>query len=99
MIRVKKFPTQTISHYDPNDKLLGSLNEDESLHLRIQIVEEKADGYYVLFDEKKLIIDPITGFFSPFPNGLYDTSAYLCRQLHQIRVAIDQDMKTYSWGK
>jgi len=84
-IRVKKFETQVISHYDPDDKLLGSLNIDESYYLRIQIVENKAEGYYALYNGQKLMIDPITGNFNPYPKGLYDTTSYLARQLIMTR--------------
>jgi hypothetical protein len=72
MIKINKIKDVTCELYDPQNNLLGTIeNEYELNDVRIQISEEKVEGYYVIFKEHKI---PITskGKINKWPPGFYD---------------------------
>lgn len=71
MIKVNRIEVQTIPHYDNNDNCLGFLNQYESNDLRGQIAEQKASGYYLIFNDEKIVIQP-NGKILNWASGLYD---------------------------
>ena len=92
MIQVKKINHDTAEHFDPNGNSIGFLNELEHLDLRIQIAEEKVDGYYaVIPDEEyfkengehpsyKILSD---GSLYDWQDGFYSQAFKLVRKLWQ----------------
>ena len=76
MIKVKKYEVQTAEHFDPDGNSLGFLNEYENADLRCQIAEEKASGYYLMFNGLKIPIEP-DGKIINRETGLYDTNERL----------------------
>jgi hypothetical protein len=76
MIKVKKYEVQTVEHFDPDGNSLGFLNEYENADLRCQIAEEKASGYYLMFNGLKIPIEP-DGKIINRETGLYDTNERL----------------------
>lgn len=84
MIKVNKYEVQQIEHFDNNEVSLGFLNEHENTDLRIQIAKEKVSGYYLIFENKKILIEP-TGKIYHWPDGLYDTNEKLWVQLFKVQ--------------
>lgn len=84
MIRVNKVIPQTVAHFDPDDNLLGYLNEYECLDLRTQIANEKAFGYYLMFVGRKIKILP-DGKLEAWAVGLYDYTENKMTELFTIQ--------------
>lgn len=80
MIKVNKIEVQTVEHFDSQGNSLGFLNEDENLDLRTQIAEQRATGYYLVFNGEKIGITP-NGKVENWPNGLYDIREQLFAKL------------------
>lgn len=72
MITVNKYDVQTIEHFDNEGNSLGFLNEHENLDLRCQIAEQRVSGYYLIFNEQKIPIEP-NGRIYEWEIGMYDT--------------------------
>lgn len=86
MIKVKKFEVQTVEHFDPNGNSLGFLNEHESTDLRGQIAEEKAIGYYLTFNGKRIEIQPDGRIkWDDWERGLYDTNEILLARIFKAQ--------------
>jgi len=68
-VQIKPIQPQVVPVYDPNDVLMGNFNYWEWNELRIQCRAKQLDGYYAMFDDKKIVIDstgkypPVKGFF------------------------------------
>ena len=84
MIKVKKYEVQTVEHFDPNGNSLGFLNEYENADLRGQIAEEKASGYYLMFNGLKIPIES-NGRITNWESGLYDTNEILLARLFKAQ--------------
>jgi len=84
MIKVNKYKVQTVEHFDNNGNSLGFLNEWENADLRCQIAEEKASGYYLMFNGLKISIEP-NGKITNWENGLYDTNEILLSRLFKAQ--------------
>jgi len=84
MIQIKKIEPQIIEHFDFNGNSLGFLNEYENAYLRLCISREKVDGYYLMFEGKKVNIMS-TGRFNEddLVYGIYDTYQTLIFKIHQ----------------
>jgi hypothetical protein len=80
MIQVHKIPPQTAEHFDPDRNSVGFLNEYENADLRCQIAEQKVDGYYIMYNDKKYEILN-SGKLSEWPHGLYDQNMLLLARL------------------
>jgi predicted ATPase len=72
MIEVKKIKPFKCRAYSPEGIYLGMLNDFEFNDLRIQIAKEKAIGYYMIFNKRKICITQ-NGRCDGWPNGFYDT--------------------------
>lgn len=84
MIKVNKIEVQTVEHFDSEGNSLGFLNEFENADLRAQIVEQKAEGYYLVFKDKKIAIET-NGKLSDWPAGLYDTNELLIARIFKAQ--------------
>ena len=84
MIKVNKYEVQTVEHFDNNGNSLGFLNEWENTDLRCQIAEQKASGYYLMFNGLKIQIEP-NGKILNWENGLYDTNEILLVRLFKAQ--------------
>lgn len=71
MIQVKSIKCPTILVYDPDDNLLGALNEYEFLDLRVQIKINSVSGYYCKFNDDIIKIGS-NGELSHYPIGFFD---------------------------
>jgi len=67
-----KFLIQKVEHFDNNNHSLGYLNECEHTHLKLRVVTENLEGYYLKYNDEKILIDKF-GVLSEYPKGLYDT--------------------------
>ena len=70
-IKVNKIVTQTVEAFDPEGNSLGMVTYEEFNDLRIQIMDNEAEGYYVMFEDEKYMIEP-TGGFHKWPRGLFN---------------------------
>lgn len=57
MIRPIKIEPITYEHFDPNDNSLGFLNDYENTWLRIEIVKNQIEGYYLISNGEKFNIE------------------------------------------
>ena len=71
MIKVNKIIPQTVEAFDPDGNSLGFLNYFEFNDLRIQIMKEKVEGYYMMFNNERIDIDR-DGDVHPWRIGFYD---------------------------
>lgn len=71
MIKVNNIAVPTAEAYSPEGELLGVLNEYEFNDLRIQIAKQKAEGYYMMFNNQKIIINS-DGRVKDWPVGFFD---------------------------
>jgi len=85
MIKINKYEIQTIEHFDNNGNSLGLLNEHENTDLRCQIAEQKAIGYYLVFNGLKIQIES-NGKIVNWENGLYDTNEILLSRLFKAQI-------------
>ena len=72
MIQINKIIPQTVEAFDPDGNSLGFLNDFEFNDLRIQIMKEKVDGYYMMFNEERIDIDCDRGVYR-WCDGFFDT--------------------------
>ena len=84
MIQINKYEPQVVEHFDPDENSLGFLNEYENLDLRCQIAENKADGYYLIFNGEKYPIQ-LDGKILNWPYDLYDTLSVLFSRLFKAQ--------------
>ena len=84
MIQVNKYEHQVVEHFDSDDNSLGFLNELEHLDLRCQIAEEKAEGYYLIFNDEKVFIRS-NGKIEQWSIDLYDTNLMLFSRLFKAQ--------------
>lgn len=70
-IKVRWIIPQAVEHFDPNGLSLGWLNQYEHNDLRIQIRENKAEGYYMMFEDNQFDINKDGKIVGPIPRGLY----------------------------
>lgn len=62
-----------IKVYNPENGLVIKTNEDVLFdYIRVQIAENRLEGYYVIFNERRIPIYP-DGRLSEWPEGLGDT--------------------------
>lgn len=57
MIKLKNIPNQTVECFDNQNNSLGFANFDEFNDLRVQIKQHKAEGFFVMFNGKKITIN------------------------------------------
>jgi hypothetical protein len=57
MIDIKRIVPQTVELFAPNEQSLGFINEYEFYDIRVQIRENQLEGYYLLFNNEKIVID------------------------------------------
>jgi len=57
MIQVNRIRPQEVEFYDPKGNFLGMVNEYEFNDVRLQICKENVEGYYCMFEGKRMDID------------------------------------------
>lgn len=81
---IKKYKSQKVEHFDPNEKSLGFLNVLENTDLRCQIAEQALEGYYLIFKDEKIMINK-EGELSRWPHNMYDQMGILISRLFKAR--------------
>jgi hypothetical protein len=71
MIQVNKIIPQTAELFNPQGESMGFLNEYEFNDIRIQIKKEKAEGYYLIFNDEACVINK-DGRLDYWPDGFFD---------------------------
>ena len=84
MITVNKYDVQTVEHFNNNGNSLGFLNEHEFNDLRCQIAEQKACGYYLIFNDLKIEIES-NGRIKNWPYDLYSINEQLLLRLFKAQ--------------
>lgn len=74
-IKVNRIEPETVEVFTPEGTSLGKLNEEEFIDLRCQIKKNKAKGYYIYWNDKKVDILP-----DGFLNGRTDLFTSLMRK-------------------
>lgn len=85
-IKINKIEPQIVEFYDPNDNLIGTVNEYEFNDVRIQICKEKAKGYYFMFDGNRMDIDE-NGRCDRMSSGFFELQMQQLTELfkHQLQ--------------
>jgi hypothetical protein len=83
-LEIKKIEPQVVEHFDPEGNSLGFLNEYENIYLRWRVAKESVEGYYLMFEDKKITINTY-GKLSDWPYGLYDVTQNLIAELFKIQ--------------
>lgn len=84
MIKINKIIPPTYPLYDPDDNLLGDVNEFEFNDIRIQIVKAQIEGYYIKDDDEKLFIHK-KGYLDKWPDGFQIFEIQLSKLFKAIR--------------
>jgi hypothetical protein len=71
MIQINKITPQTAELFNPDDESMGLINEYEFNDIRIQIKNEQAEGYYLIFEDEACVIDK-NGRLDYWPEGFFD---------------------------
>lgn len=77
---------QLVPHYDYNNNFLGDLGSLQNLELRCYIAENRLEGYYLIYNDEKIIINSKGDMI--FPNGLYDQELKLFSKLFKLQQKI-----------
>lgn len=84
MVEIKRIPIQTVELFTPNNESLGFINNVEYNDVVLQICKQNIDGYYIVFDGKKINIDS-DGQLDRWPCGLFDIQLSQFRDLIESR--------------
>ena len=85
MITVRNYKHIEVELYAPDDTLVGLIkNEIELNDVRIQVAQEKAEGYYIMFEDKRINILP-EGSCDKWPIGFFDKNLEQMSTLIRIR--------------
>lgn len=71
MVKVNNIDPQTVELFDPEGNSMGIINQYEFNDIRIQIKNQKASGYYCLFNNEKIFFQD-KGGMSNWPEGFFD---------------------------
>lgn len=85
MIKPKVIEVPEWEVYEPSGERIGYMNIYEFNDLRIQISKERAEGYYVMFNDVKINIKP-DGTTDRWPNGFFDQIETQLRELIRLRL-------------
>lgn len=84
MITINTFTENTVNLYDPNNKLLGNIDNLLTFSdVRAQIKEQGLSGYYIIYKNQTIGIDR-NGELEDWPIGLFDTYTDILFRLIQI---------------
>lgn len=73
MVRINKIEDVSVELYSPDNKLIGTIeNILQFLDVRVQIMEQKLDNYYIKIGNEEYEIDS-NGRVINYPKGLFDT--------------------------
>jgi hypothetical protein len=84
MIVINKYPEVVIPLYSPDEKLVGWVNQNEFLDVRIQICQQKLYGYYVEIENKKYGINTEGRMMECLPDHVFGSTVKLARQLQNL---------------
>lgn len=80
-VQINKIIESPCDLYGPDDKLIGTIDNELSFNdIRIQIKRKQLLGYYVIWQEHKILINH-DGRVSFWPNGFFNTAE---TQLHEL---------------
>ena len=88
-IVINKFDEEyiKIDLFDSDDNFIDKLDRCQFLDVRRQVYLQDLKGYYVVYPNgKRGILDHTTGGVTYFPEGLWDTSVRLSREIMNLRV-------------
>jgi hypothetical protein len=80
MIKVNKITPPTVEVFDPEDNSLGQLNEYEFYDLRLQILKNRVQGYYVMFNGERSNINSF-GRLDNWHKDMFNIIESYCEEL------------------
>ena len=87
MVKINRFPVQTVEVFTPDGESLGFVNEIEFNDIKLQIAEQNLEGYYIMFEDKKINININGEIMGQWPVGLFDIQLRQFRDLINARKA------------
>ncbi len=79
MITYIPIPTQTVELWN-KDGFFARVNEHELNCIRVQIKNEEAEGFYIIYEGENINIDK-RGRLQSWPKGLFDLIEFYLSQL------------------
>jgi len=87
-IKIIKVIPEKVELFSPNGDLVGILDNDHELNkIQIQIAKVGWCGYYIIWNEIKILILP-NGELEQWPKGMYDQTQKDYAELYTIRKLI-----------
>lgn len=87
MIKINEIKEEKVYLYNPNDDLIGIITSELQFNdVRLQIVQQKLEGYYIVWNDQKYEINKIGHLIPNWPKGLYDINMNLLTNLIKTRV-------------
>lgn len=71
IVHINRITPQTVEAFTPKGRSMGFVNEYEFNDLRVQIAENKLEGYYIMYNDIKHPIDK-NGRIENWSQGLFD---------------------------
>lgn len=85
MIKINPYVHERVGLYNPDDEYIGSIGNDIELNdVRIQIAQQKLEGYYIMFKDKRINLLP-EGSCDSWPIGFFDKDLGQMATLIKIR--------------
>lgn len=85
MITIPKKEVQVVEHFAPDGTSLGFLNYFDHCALRLEIVKQDAEGYYLIFNDDIIFFDT-NGHLDKYPTGLFDEIMLMTREIIRLRI-------------
>jgi len=85
-IKLNTIKQENVSVYNPNGEFLGFANYEELLDIQLQIVKERAEGYYIIHNGKKSAIDNI-GQVHNYPD-VFNVAGRIFAEIIKVRQSI-----------
>lgn len=85
MLKINKYPQETVVLYSPDNIKLGDVNQDELLDFRVQIATNKIGGYYILHTNNEKTTFDSDGEVDNWHNDTFETTIKLVMKLRRIQ--------------
>jgi len=89
MIKINKMPEQTVEIFAPDGKSIGFANEHEFNDIKLQILKQDVEGYYIVFNGEKINIET-DGQLEHWPPGLFDFQLKQYQDLIEARYILSR---------
>lgn len=94
MVTVNNIRTPQVELFNPDGESMGFVNEYQLNDVRIQIINARAPGFHVVFNNERIDISGVNGDLAKWPKGMFSLMQEQFIKLHQLRTMAGQPGKT-----